>query len=93
MALAGKDNTKHLSVLLSKPGGQQTFFFMVELFKYAQEPYFFWIFKESALWVDSFYKSYCPYVCLSVCLFVRHTFSLRLTFFLPPLPEFQCPNF
>ena len=33
------------------------------------------------------------FVCLSVCLFVRHTFSLRLTFFLPPLPKDQCPNF
>ena len=28
------------------------------------------IFKESALWADSFYKSKCPYVCLCVCLFV-----------------------
>ena len=26
------------------------------------------IFKESALWADSFYKSKCPYVCLSVTL-------------------------
>ena len=51
------------------------------------------IFKKPALWADSFYKSKCPYVCLSVCLFVRHTFSPRLTVFLPPLPEFQCPNF
>ena len=51
------------------------------------------LFKESALWADSFYKSKCPYVCLFVCLFVRHTFSLRLTVFLPPLPEVQCPNF
>ena len=42
------------------------------------------IFKESALWADSFYKSKCPYVCLSVCLFVRYTFSLRFTVFLPP---------
>ena len=32
-------------------------------------------------------------VCLFVCLFVRHTFSLRLTVFLPPLPKVQCPNF
>ena len=32
-------------------------------------------------------------VCLSVCLFVRHTFSLRLTVFLPPLPEIKCPIF
>ena len=51
------------------------------------------IFKESALWADSFYKSKCPYVCVSVCLFVRHTFSLRLTVFLPPFPKVQCQNF
>ena len=25
-------------------------------------------FKESAVWADSFYKSICPYVCLSVTL-------------------------
>ena len=29
------------------------------------------IFKASALWADAFYKSKCPSVCLSVCLFVR----------------------
>ena len=28
------------------------------------------IFTESALWVDSVYKSRCPSVCLSVCLYV-----------------------
>ena len=28
------------------------------------------IFKASALWADAFYKSKCPYICLSVCLFV-----------------------
>ena len=28
------------------------------------------VFKASALWADAFYKSKCPYVCLSVCLFV-----------------------
>ena len=33
------------------------------------------------------------FLCLSVCLFVRHTFSLRLTVFLLPLSEVQCPNF
>ena len=27
-------------------------------------------FKESALWVDYFYKSKCPYVCLFVCVCV-----------------------
>ena len=32
-------------------------------------------------------------VCLFVCVFVRHTFSLRLMFFLPPFPEVQCLNF
>ena len=26
------------------------------------------LFKESAVWADSFYKSICPYVCLSVTL-------------------------
>ena len=30
---------------------------------------FFWIFKESALWADSFYKSQRPSVCPSVRLF------------------------
>ena len=29
----------------------------------------FSIFKASALWADAFYKSKCPYVCLSVCVF------------------------
>ena len=47
------------------------------------------IFKASALWADALYKSKCP----CVCVFVRHTFSLRLTVFLPPLPEVQCPIF
>ena len=28
------------------------------------------VFKASALWADAFYKSKCPYVCLSVCLSV-----------------------
>ena len=51
------------------------------------------IFKASALWADAFYKSKFSYVCVFVCVFVRHTFSLRLTVFLPPLPEVQCPNF
>ena len=32
-------------------------------------------------------------VCLFVCLFVHHTFSLRLTVFLPPLTKVQCHNF
>ena len=29
------------------------------------------IFKASALWADAFYKSKCPYVCVSVCLSVH----------------------
>ena len=33
------------------------------------------------------------FVFLSVCLSVRHTFSLYITLFLPPLPKVQCPNF
>ena len=48
---------------------------------------------HQALWADAFYKLRCPCVCLSVCVFVRHTFSLRLTVFLPPHPEVQCPSF
>ena len=32
-------------------------------------------------------------VRVSVCLFVRHTFSLRLTVFSPPLPEVQYLSF
>ena len=31
-------------------------------------------------------------VCLFVCVFVRHTFSLCLTVFLPQLPEAKCTN-
>ena len=34
-------------------------------------------------------QNVCMFVCLSVC----HTFSLRLTFFLPILPEVQWSNF
>ena len=30
-------------------------------------------FKAPALWPHAFYKSKCPCVCLSVCVFVRHT--------------------
>ena len=29
------------------------------------------LFKASALWADAFYKSICPSVCLSVCVFVH----------------------
>ena len=38
----------------------------------------FLIFKESARWADSFYKSKCSYVCLSVCL------SVCMSHFLTP---------
>ena len=30
-----------------------------------------YIFKASALWADAFYKSKCPYICGSVCVFVH----------------------
>ena len=67
---------------------------MLDLF---QSFYFQDIFKESALWAESFYKSNCPYVCLCVfvfvCVFVRHTLSLRLLVFFPQFPKVQCPNF
>ena len=45
------------------------------------------IFKASALWVDAFYKSKCPY--RFVCVF---TFEVPLNVFLPPLPEVGCPK-
>ena len=35
----------------------------------------------------------CMCVCVFVCVFVRHTFLLCLTAFLPPLLKVQCPNF
>ena len=52
-------------------------------------------------WVNGFskHRPSGPMVSISrnvrmfVCVFVCHTFSLRLTVFLPPLPEVQCPNF
>ena len=37
------------------------------------------IFKALALWDDAFYKSICPYVCLSLCSLLRY----RLTSFCP----------
>ena len=52
-----------------------------------------YIFKESFLWADSFYRLKCLYVCIFVCLFFCHTFSLCLRVFLPPLPKVQGPNF
>ena len=33
------------------------------------------------------------FVCVFVCLSIRHIFSLHFTVFLRPLPEVQCPNF
>ena len=50
------------------------------------------IFKASALWADAFYKLICPYVCVSVCLFL-HFLRYRLNVFLPPLPKVGCQNF
>ena len=50
-------------------------------------------FKASTFWADAFYKSKCPYVCLSVCLSVCTLLRYRLTVFLPPLPEVGCPIF
>ena len=43
-------------------------FFLLHLFKlnYTPCPFPEIIFKESTLWADSFYKSKCPCVCLSV---------------------------
>ena len=48
----------------------------------------FTIIKELALWADSFYKSKCPCVCLSVTLCIH-----GLNVFVPPLPKVQCQNF
>ena len=54
----------------------------------------FAVFKASALWADTFYKSKCSYVCvfvcLSVCLSVCSLLRYRLTFFLPLLPKVGC---
>ena len=51
------------------------------------------IFKASALWADDFYKSVCPYACLSVCLSVcLFTFEVPFNVFLPPLPKVRCPK-
>ena len=51
------------------------------------------VFKESAFWVDAFYKSICPSVCLCVCLSVCSLLRYCLNVFLPPLPEVGCPTF
>ena len=55
--------------------------------------HFYSFFKALALWADAFYKSKCPYVCVFVYLLVCSLLRYRLTVFLPPLPEVQCPNF
>ena len=47
------------------------------------------IFKASALWADAFYKSICPYICVSACSLLRYP----LTVFLPPLPKVGCKIF
>ena len=47
------------------------------------------IFKTSALWADAFYKSKCPFVCLSVCLSVC-VFTFEVPFkrlFFPHFPK------
>ena len=55
------------------------------------------IFKASALWADAFYKSICPSVRLSMCLFVYLSvcslLRCRLNVFLPQLPKVGCPIF
>ena len=55
------------------------------------------VFKRLALLADSFYKSKCPSVCLSVRPSVRpcfrlYTFEHRLNVFLPPHPKVGCPK-
>ena len=53
----------------------------------------FFLLKASALWVDAFNKSKCPYVCVSVCLSVCSLLRYRLTVFLAPLPKVGCQIF
>ena len=51
-----------------------------------------YIFKESALWADAFYKLKCQSVCLSVCPSVRvFTFEVPFKYIFAPLPEIGCP--
>ena len=45
------------------------------------------IFKESALWADSFYKSKFPSVCPSVRTYASSFLRYRLNVFLRPLPK------
>ena len=50
------------------------------------------LFKESALWADSFYKWICPCVCVGVPVCMSILMRYRLNLFLPPLPKVQCKN-
>ena len=50
------------------------------------------VFKALALWADAFYKSKCPYVCLSVCVCVcLLTFEVPFKRLFAPLPKVGCP--
>ena len=71
------------------PTSETELFHIKNTFSEPSFSFYIIVFKASAVWADAFYKSKCLYVCL----FVHHTFSLRLTVFLSPLPEVQCPNF
>ena len=53
------------------------------------------VFRASALWADAFYKSKCPYVCLSVCLSVcLFTFEVLFnSLFAPTSPSQMYTNF
>ena len=55
--------------------------------KLCKQPISLGFFKATGL-RPMFFISRDVRVC--VCLSVHHTFSLRLTVFLPPLPEVQC---
>ena len=48
--------------------------------------------KAYDLWADAFYKSICPYVCLSVCLCGCSLLKYCLNVFLFPLPKVGCPK-
>ena len=51
------------------------------------------IFKESALWADSFYELKCPYVGLFVCLFVCLSHNPTPLNGLPPFPKSNVQTF
>ena len=53
------------------------------------------VFRASALWADAFYKSKCPYVCLSVCLSVcLFTFEVLFnSLFAPTSRSWMSNNF